>query len=390
MIRGADVMARSTARGLVALALLTLAACSAPAQPRPAPLATTGKESSSPASKPAASARSTPSRPSHLWAFVKLQGEDYVSLGDIAEHFQFKQSWARARAVRVLGDRTGERWKFEAEERDCYYDGIRVFLSQPVRLHRGELWVGKIDLIKTLAPLMRPGDYLAQLPPPPRTIVLDPGHGGTDPGKQNLRLKLDEKDMTLDVGLRVKRLLEQRGFKVLMTRETDTRFANNPAVDLPLRAEVANKAKADLFISIHFNAVEPRDAQRVSGSETYVLTPQFMVSTQPESDKSMMKVQNPGNRQDTANVILGYQLHRRLITDLKTSDRGYKRYRLAVLRALDCPGALVEAAYLSNDAEARRVGTPEFRQQIAEAIAAGVLDYTALLAALRPAESSVR
>jgi N-acetylmuramoyl-L-alanine amidase len=239
-------------------------------------------------------------------------------------------------------------------------------------------------VIKTLAPLMRPEAHAAQLPEPPRVVVLDPGHGGTDPGKQNLRLKLDEKDMTLDVALRLRKILEARGYTVLMTRTTDTRFANSPAVDLPLRAEVANKAKADLFLSIHFNAVDPRDAQRVSGSETYVLTPQFMVSTQPESDKSMIPVQNPGNRQDVANVILGYQLHRRLLGELKTSDRGFKRYRLAVLRTLNCPGALVEAAYLSNDAEAARVATPEFRQQIAEAIAAGVGDYAAMLAALRP------
>ena len=88
-------------------------------------------------------------------------------------------------------------------------------------------------------------------------------------------------------------------------------------------------------------------------------------------------------RQDTANALLGYSLHRQLVTDLKASDSGYKRYRLAVLRTLACPGVLVEAAYLSNDAEARRVATPEFRQQIAEAVAEGISNYAATLAALR-------
>ena len=99
----------------------------------------------------------------------------------------------------------------------------------------------------------------------------------------------------------------------------------------------------------------------------------------------MVQEKYPGNRHDTANALLGYSLHRQLITGLKTSDRGYKRYRYAVLRTLNCPGALLEAAYLSNDTEAARVGTPAFRQQIAEAIADGVQAYSATLAGLRPA-----
>ena len=177
--------------------------------------------------------------------------------------------------------------------------------------------------------------------------------------------------------------LELRGYRVVLTRDKDARFSNSPSIDLPWRAEVANKAGADLFLSIHFNAVES-GAQRVSGSETYVLTPERMISTQPESDKSMIQAKNSGNNHDTANTLLGYHIHRQLITGLKTSDRGYKRYRYAVLRSLNCPGALIEAAFLSNDNEARRVGTPEFRQQIAEAIADGVQSYSVTLEALHP------
>jgi N-acetylmuramoyl-L-alanine amidase len=249
--------------------------------------------------------------------------------------------------------------------------------------------VAKLDVIKTIAPLFAPAEHANFLPAAPKLIVIDPGHGGTAPGKQNLKLKIDEKDMTLDVALRLRKLLEMRGYKVVLTRSTDTRFSNSPTVDLPMRAEVANKAGADLFISLHFNAVD-RDPQRVSGVETYVLTPQFQVSTQPEQDREMVKIYYPGNRQDTANALLGYNLHRQLVRDLKASDRGYKRFRLAVLRTLACPGVLVEAAYLSNDAEARRIATPEFRQQIAEAVADGVDSYATTLASLRPAPAPVK
>jgi N-acetylmuramoyl-L-alanine amidase len=220
--------------------------------------------------------------------------------------------------------------------------------------------------------------------------VLDAGHGGNDPGKQNLRLKLNEKDMTLDVVLRLRKLLELRGYTVWLTRDKDERLSNDQRTDLERRAAISSQTKADLFLSVHFNAVEPKDAARVNGTETYVLTPQFQWSSTDNSGDSLTNTAFPGNRQDTANVLLGYQMHRALLAGLKTSDRGFKRGRLRVLCFPDCPSALLESAYLSNDTEAARIGTPEFRQQIAESLAAGVQEYTALLAALRPAPASAK
>lgn len=372
-------MARFSARGL-SLLLGLLTACTAPAQPRPAPAPVPAK---------AEPVRAAPTRPVQVWPFTRFRGLDYVAVRNIAKRYGLKAAWTKPGVLLTLSDSRGVRFTFERDQRDFYLDGARVFLGDLTYLSGDDLWVPKFDVIKTIAPLFAPADHASFLPGAPRLIVIDPGHGGTDPGKQNLRLKLDEKDMTLDVALRLKKLLEMRGYKVVLTRTTDTRFSNSPAVDLPMRAEVANKAGADLFISLHFNAVD-RDPERVSGVETYVLTPQFQVSTQPEQDREMVKTYYPGNRQDTANALLGYHLHRQLVTELKASDRGYKRYRLAVLRTLVCPGVLVEAAYLSNDAEARRVATPEFRQQIAEAMAEGVGNYAATLAVLRPALAPVK
>jgi N-acetylmuramoyl-L-alanine amidase len=373
-------MARSTAHALgLVLALLT--ACAAPAQPPPATSTVPSPKAAPAVPEPV---RVAPTRPAQLWPFTKFRGEDYVAVRDIAQRYALKAAWSKRNAELTLSDARGVRFVFEKDQRDFLLDGARVFMGELTVLRNDDLWVTKIDVIKTIAPIFAPADHTAFLPAPPKVIVIDPGHGGTDPGKQNPRLKLDEKDMALDVGLRLKKILELRGYRVVMTRTTDKRFSNSPAVDLPLRAEVANKENADLFVSIHFNAVD-RDPERVVGTETYVMTPQFQLSTQPEQDRSMVKEQYPGNRQDAANALLGYQLHRQLVADLKTSDRGYKRYRLAVLRPLKCPGVLVEAAYLSNDTEARRVATPEFRAQIAESVADGVGNYSAVLAALRPA-----
>jgi N-acetylmuramoyl-L-alanine amidase len=204
-----------------------------------------------------------------------------------------------------------------------------------------------------------------------RTIVIDPGHGGNDTGTQNKGGKLDEKVFTLDVAKRLQRLLGDSGWKVVLTRDDD-RF-----VSLPARAEIANKAKADLFISIHFNAVANNPS--VKGTETYVLTPRFQRSTSSALPTPEDKVEQVGNRHDAWSAVLGAQMHRHLLGKLKTEDRGYKRARFAVLRLVDCPSVLVEAGYLSNGAEARKLASESYRGDIAEALATAIQGYAAAL-----------
>ena len=106
----------------------------------------------------------------------------------------------------------------------------------------------------------------------------------------------------LDVAKRVEKLLEARGYRVKLTRTGDTRFSSNPRVDLPLRADFANKALADLFVSIHFNHAP----ESIRGVETYTFTPRGMLSTastEPDDDTSRAF---PGNRYDHANLLLGF------------------------------------------------------------------------------------
>lgn len=322
--------------------------------------------------------RAPPTRPGPAqtkWSETRLRGRDFVDLRDAGPQLGWTALWNTPGRKLTLSAGNGRGIVFEADERDCYLDGVRLFLSEPVTAARDTLWIAKVDLLKTVAPLLRPADHAAALPAAPRLIVLDAGHGGTDPGKFNLKYRLNEKDMTLDVVLRLQKLLEARGYQVALTRKNDTRFSSNPIVDLQRRAAFANDAGADLFLSVHFNAVDPRDSQRVSGTEVYVLTPQGMLSTSDQEKDDLTDTAFPGNRADLANVLLGFALHRRLLEELKTSDRGYKRARFAVLRFVKSPAALIEAAYLSNDEEAARVARPEFRQDIAEAIANGVDAY---------------
>jgi N-acetylmuramoyl-L-alanine amidase len=372
-------MARLVARGLL-FAFAALSGCAAPA-PTPAPVS--APPPVAPVRTAPAPVRAAPTRPAPpvLWPTTRLRSGEYVNVRDVAQRFDLKAAWSKPEVAMTLSDARGVRFTCESNQRDFFFDGLRVFLGAPVLIHKNSLWISLLDVIKVVAPLFRPADHLALLPAaPPQLIVLDPGHGGSDPGTENKKLRVNEKAFTLDVAFRVKKILEAGGFRVLLTRDKDTRFSSSPTIDLPLRADFANKAGADLFVSIHFNNAP----EGVTGFETYALPSQFMLSTAETKPDDLTATALPGNRQDYANLMLGHEIHRALLAGLKTPDRGYKRARWAVLRPLNCPGVLVECAYLSNDAEARRVATPEFRQQIAEAIARGVQNYVDALAVLRP------
>lgn len=328
----------------------------------------------------AAPTRSAPTRPSALWPFSRLQGMDYVAVADVAERFNLKSAWTKPNHLITLSDVRGVRFTFEANQHDIYFDGARVHLGVPVLISKGDLWVSKLDVIKLIAPLFRPADHAAQIPAiTAKVIVLDPGHGGLDPGAANQKIGITEKFATLDVSLRLRKILERQGWQVYLTREEDTELSKNKKSDLALRNAFANGKKADLFMSIHFNSAP----ESITGVETYTMSPQFMLSTGDDQGDSMTKESYPSNRFDYANLLFGEKIHRAMLQGIKTPDRGFKRGRKAVLRMLDCPGVLVECAYLSNEVAARRVATPEFRQQIAEALADGVRDYADAVSSLR-------
>ena len=384
-------MARSpvTRCFFLAAALAAFSAC-ASAQPDRPPAPVPAPVSVPPPPAPVVThpppTRPDPPRPAppQLWPTTSLHGLDYIDVRDIAARFGLKPAWSKSDLAMTLGDRSGVRCTFEARQHDFYCEGLRVFLGEPVLREKDSLWVSKLDVIKIVAPLLRPVDRLAVLPAAaPHVIVIDPGHGGSDPGKENRLVGINEKTMTLDTALRLRKLLEAQGWRVILTRTEDRELSPNKKTDLQLRDDLANRSKADLFLSIHFNSVE-KEAERVTGLETYAMTPQFMFSAGGEKRDDMTDVAYPGNKLDFANLMLAAHLHRSMLTTLKTPDRGLKHARWGVLRMLNCPGVLIECAYLSNVTEARRVATPEYREKIAEALDAGLQNYAAALAALRP------
>jgi N-acetylmuramoyl-L-alanine amidase len=275
----------------------------------------------------------------------------------------------------TLSDGT-RRLELEADSREIRVNGLRVFLGNAVSRRGGELHVSAIDYHTCLVPLLKPS--LAQRRPNrPKVIAIDAGHGGVDQGTENRRLGFKEKTFTLDVALRLKSVLEKADYTVVLTRAQDV------TMDKPMRVVLANRAKADLFVSIHFNSLQ--HDTKTHGTEVFTFAPQFQRSTNswsPLEPDDTERQSSPGNHFDAWNSLLAHALHRELLHGLKTYDRGKKIAHLGVLRGLDCPGVLVESGFLSNDEEARKIATPAYRQKIAVALAAGIEAYADQIDAL--------
>jgi N-acetylmuramoyl-L-alanine amidase len=329
----------------------------------------------SPPTRPGTTTSAVAASRESLWSTVSIGKIDYVDASAFATRLGLNFSWLEEGKRFQLKSAVG-RLDFTVDSRESTINAQRVFLGDAVRQYKGRPHFSRIDVERLLTPIAQPG-WSGTRVPALHTIVIDPGHGGEDIGTFNDHVKVVEKQATLDTALRLKQLLEADGYRVALTRTDDRKL------ELLERPLFALQEKADLFLSIHYNAVEKEAQQQsVSGVEVYVMTPQYQLSADLERD-NQVDVFNPGNAYDHWNAVLGYAMHRELLRDLKVPDRGLKRGRRAVLRLAPCPAVLVESGYLTQDAEARKIATPAYRQKIAEAIADGVRAYAAILDGLR-------
>lgn len=263
---------------------------------------------------------------------------------------------------------------FAGNSRIVTLNGIRVLLGDPVLEVEGALYLSVPDWELSLRPILQPHRYPD--PPPVRRIVLDAGHGGKDPGALNSAAGLREKDLALDLARRVGGKLRESGFEVLATRNEDV------FLSLGERPAAANRAGADLFLSIHFNSARPE----VRGVESFVLTLEGDASTGRLKVEEADRREYPGNRNDPWNALVGYYLQRELVAATGLPDRGLKRARFAVLETLDCPGVLLELGFLSNPSTAALLRDSAYRDRLADAVAAGVERYRRTMDRLRASD----
>lgn len=225
------------------------------------------------------------------------------------------------------------------------------------------------------------------IPPPPsfeiRTIVIDPGHGGKDPGAIGSR-GLTEKEVVLDVSLRLKDLIKKRLKKeVVMTRDRDV------FIPLEERTILANEKNADLFISVHANSSPKRHTQ---GIEVYLLgraTDENAIATAARENATSQKavldfqeiILNDLERDFTLNESLEFAhftqnaFVENLIPEYPTVSLGVKRAPFFVLAHTKMPSILAEISFISNPVEEKRLRNGSYRQKVAEALFKGVEQY---------------
>lgn len=215
-----------------------------------------------------------------------------------------------------------------------------------------------------------------------KRVVIDPGHGGRQTGAISAS-GVAEKELTLDIGLRLRRLMQKASFEVMMTRETDQ------SIPLVKRVEFANTNSADIFVSIHVNSVEPHEKRLV---ETYFVG--------PSDDPAVIKLASLENHES------GYSLsdYRRLLEQVYIDtrrdesrrlakkingelfgalsqvnpgleNRGVKMAPFAVLVGTVMPAILVEVSCLSNEDEVKLLTSADYREKIASAISKGIRSY---------------
>ncbi|MFV0398632.1 MAG: N-acetylmuramoyl-L-alanine amidase [Bacteroidales bacterium] len=224
----------------------------------------------------------------------------------------------------------------------------------------------------------------------PFTVVIDPGHGGRDPGTINGRTK--EKDINLSIALKVGELLKNNhpDIKVVYTRSTDV------YVELNRRAEIANKLKADLFISIHSNAVRSRS---VFGTETFtlglhrsqenlevakrensVILMEDNYQTRyegfdPNSAESYIIFEMIQNTHLENSILMAAEVQKEFRTTARRADRGVRQAGLLVLRNTSMPSVLVEVGFLSNHNEAQYLRSSQGQDALSRSIYRAVIRY---------------
>ena len=180
------------------------------------------------------------------------------------------------------------------------------------------------------------------------TIIIDPGHGAQDRGTRASAPFCEEKRICLQTSRLVKKYLDQLGYRVIMTRMTDV------YVSLPRRVEIADQARADLFVSIHYNSAPVESAQ---GIEIFYY----------ESKESKMR--------SSASRKLAQSILSRMIQRTSAHSRGVKRGNFLVIREASMPAVIIEGGFISNQEERTNLKDHVYIDKLARGIADGIDNY---------------
>lgn len=294
------------------------------------------------------------------WSIIKVGGRDYVSVDSLKNFYNFTKLTRKGDNVTLENKKVEMKLKVGGNE--CLMNNVKFVFSNSVVSSGNGVYVSRMDLSKLIDPVLRPnfinnaGDF--------RTVILDAGHGGKDPGTTNPIGT--EANYNVKLAERLKKLLEAKGFKVKMIRESDRYYS------LQERVNIANTVEENaVFISLHHNSSGSSGSRSARGIETFTLSPPG-VSHYGSALKASDAVKRSGNEHDSANIALATALHGSVLRRLgnNTLDRGIKRARFSVLSGVKHPAVLFEGGFMSHPYEARLIANESYQG----AVAAGIVD----------------
>lgn len=319
-----------------------------------------------------------------------FDGIQYIPLVKLCERYKLRCDWDTFTRVARL-EKNGKYITLRAGSNKILANGNDRALERPVLARDNAVFVpvsfvkyNLRDLVGEMA-LERVHEKEVSKRFSIKTIVIDAGHGGKDPGAIGRRFK-KEKHLTLAISKKLKDILEGRGLKVIMTRDSDT------FVSLPRRVEIANKSAADLFVSIHINASRTRS---LKGFECYYLS-----NTADDNARALQAAENATLKLEEAHsapadssglkatlwdMVLSEtraesaDLASHICRNVEGSDtvenRGVRSARFYVLKGARMPAVLVEVAYISNRAEEMKLRDGAFLDKVTDAVAKGIMAY---------------
>lgn len=289
-----------------------------------------------------------------MWNATSVGDVGYLPLEDLRSFYKFMTLPSPKEGAISIGNGTVS-LVFGPDPRELRIRGCRCLLTHPAQKEALQgLLVSKADMVKLIDPVLRP-TYIAnrQLV---KTVILDPAHGGHDTGTVTPYAR--EADIALTVAQKLRALLTERGYHVVLTHE-DNRYLSDRQ-----RVDVAARELNPIFISLHLNS----GRSDLCGAETYTLAP-----AGPGAEPL------PGNENDAANIALGVALQSSMVNQAGAQDGACRRVHYSLLSSVRCPAVLVELGYATHKEEGERLNTDEYQNKLAQALAAGIDAFAAVM-----------
>lgn len=281
------------------------------------------------------------------WEPIDIHGKKYISFDKLKAFYQLEEAERKNKLISLEGK--GVQINFTSGTQAITINKVKFLLSEPVRKNNDIAYVSILDLRSLIDPVLRPS--FIKNAKAVNTVILDPGHGGSDQGSANL-----EANYTLIIVKKIRNLLTKKGYRVVLTRDKDS------TLGLEERVKIAQREPNAIFISLHFNS----GVKSAHGMETFIISAR---EPHPSSAASIALATAIHSRS------LLYLNDKRYGHEFDIKDRGIRHAKFRLLKDSPHPAILIEAGFLTNKEEAAKIQTEAYQNTLAKSLVRGIEVY---------------